>query len=190
MIQSWRNKWGYEFPFYFTQIAPYPYSGKDNVESAELRNAQNETLSLSKTGQIVTLDIGSLETIHPPNKKDVGERLSYWALANDYGYNDIAYSGPVCIAARADAADVVLDFNIGDKRLVAGNSGLQEFELVFADGSTKEVSASIKGNQIILENQTEGQLPIAVRYAWKNGSEASFVNSAGLPASTFYIEIN
>ena len=72
MIQSWRNKWSKEFPFYFTQIAPYPYSGKNNVESAELRNAQNLTLSLPKTCQVVTLDIGSLETIHPPNKKDVG----------------------------------------------------------------------------------------------------------------------
>ncbi|MEZ5041687.1 MAG: sialate O-acetylesterase [Saprospiraceae bacterium] len=188
MIQSWRNKWGKEFPFYFTQLAPYRYSGKDNVESAELRNAQNQTLSLPKTGQAVTLDIGSLETIHPPNKKEVGERLARWALAKDYKQKWVAFSGPVCTAAKLNGNKINLDFTIGAKSLVANKSGLKEFELVFADGSTKEVSAIIEGNQIILENQT-GQKPKAVRYAWKNGSEASLFNSAGLPASTFYMGI-
>lgn len=77
---------------------------------------------------------------------------------------------------------------MGSTSLVAGKSGLKEFELVFADGSTKEVSASINGRQVILENPT-GNTPTAVRYAWKNGSEASLFNSAGLPASTFYIEL-
>jgi len=188
MIQSWRNKWGKEFPFYFTQIAPYQYSGKDNTESAELRNAQNQTLSLSKTGQVITLDIGSLATIHPPNKKDVGERLARWALAKDYKQKSIAFSGPVCTAAKSDGNKIILDFRMGSTALVAGKSGLKEFELVFADGMATEVSASIKGNQVVLENPTR-QLPKAVRYAWKNGSEASLFNSAGLPASTFYIKI-
>lgn len=174
MIQSWRNKWNSDFSFYFTQIAPYTYSGKDNTESAELRNAQNQTLSLANTGQAVTLDIGSLETIHPPNKKDVGERLALWALAKDYDKEGIAYSGPVCIAAKNNGNNVILDFNIGDKNLIAGKSGLKEFELILENGSLKEVSASIKGNQIILDNPS-GQLPIAVRYSWKNGSKNSFL---------------
>jgi sialate O-acetylesterase len=188
MIQSWRNKWDKDFPFYFTQIAPYTYTGKDNVESAELRNAQNETLPLPNTGQAVTLDIGSLETIHPPNKKDVGERLARWALAKDYKRRSVVFSGPVCTAAKYDGDKIILDFEIGAASLVAGKSGLKEFELVFADGSAKEVNASIKGRQIVLE-KLNGELPKAVRYAWKNGSEASLFNSAGLPASTFYIEI-
>lgn len=188
MIQSWRNKWGRGFPFYFTQIAPYMYSGKDNVESAELRNAQNQTLSLPNTGQAVTLDIGSLATIHPPNKKDIGERLARWALAKDYKQKAIAFSGPVCTAAKSNGDKIMLDFNIGSTALVAGKSGLKEFELVFANDAAMEVSAIIKGNQIVLENPTR-QLPKAVRYAWKNGSEASLFNSAGLPASTFYIEL-
>ena len=189
MIKSWRNQWAQEFPFYYTQIAPYPYSGNDHVESAELRNAQNQTLSLPKTGQAVTLDIGSIETIHPPNKKDVGERLARWALAKDYNQEGIAYSGPICIAAKLDGDKIVLDFTIGSSSLVAGNSGLKEFELVFHDESTKEVVASIKNNKIVLENP-HSKLPKAVRYAWKNGSEATLFNSAGLPASTFYMKIN
>ena len=188
MINSWRNKWGKDFPFYFTQIAPFRYSGKDNTESAELRNAQNQILSLPNTGQAVTLDIGSMETIHPPNKKDVGERLARWALAKDYKQKTIAFSGPVCTEAKLNGDKIILDFRIGSTALVAAKSGLKEFELVFADGTSTDVSARIIGNQVVLEKSTR-QLPKAVRYAWKNGSEASLFNSAGLPASTFFIAL-
>jgi sialate O-acetylesterase len=188
MIQSWRNKWGKEFPFYFTQIAPFSYSGASHSESAELRFAQNQTLSLPNTGQAVTLDIGSLETIHPSNKRDVGERLARWALAKDYKQNSLAFSGPVCASVKSSGDNIILEFDIGAESLVAGGSGLKEFELVYADGSTEEVSASILRNTIMLE-MDRGNKPTAVRYAWKNGSEASLFNSAELPASTFSMEI-
>jgi sialate O-acetylesterase len=188
MIKSWRNKWGKKFPFYFTQIAPFRYSGASHSESAELRFAQNQTLSLPNTGQAVTLDIGNVESIHPPHKKEVGERLARWALAKDYKQKSIAFSGPVCTAAKLDGDKIVLDFNIGAESLVVGRMGLKEFELEYENSSAKEVSARIEGNQIVLENPTK-KLPKAVRYAWKNGSEASLFNSAGLPASTFLVEV-
>ena len=110
------------------------------------------------------------------------------ALAIDYKQKSLAFSGPVCTAAELNGDKIILDFNIGSTSLVAGKSGLKEFELVFDDGAVSEVSASINGNQVVLENPPL-QLPIAIRYAWKNGSEASLFNSAGLPASTFYIEL-
>lgn len=189
LINSWRKKWGKEFSFYFTQIAPFKYSGVDNSESAELRFAQNQTLSLAGTGQVVTLDIGTVANIHPPNKKDVGERLARWALAKDYNRTEVAFSGPVCESAIAIGNQIILDFTIGAESLVAGESGLKEFELVFSDGYAKEAVAKIKGKKIILENKSE-KTPVAVRYAWKNGSVASLFNSAGLPASTFYVDIH
>jgi sialate O-acetylesterase len=187
MIKSWRDKWKTDFPFYFTQIAPYPYSGNGNRESAELRFAQHKTLTLANTGEAVTLDIGDLESIHPSNKKDVGERLALWALAKDYS-KSIPYSGPVCTAAKAKGKEIILSFEIGAETLAAGPEGLQEFELVFSDGSVKEVAASIDGSHIILKNDSNRN-PKAVQYAWKNGSKAALFNSAGLPASTFYVEI-
>ena len=187
MIQSWRNKWDKEFPFYFTQLAPYTYSGKDNVESAELRNAQNQTLSLPNTGQAVTLDIGSLITIHPPNKKDVGERLALWALAKDYGQT-VNYSGPICKSAKYEEGKVILYFDPMAEKLEAGIDGLKEFEIVIDSVSTYETSAIIEGDNVFLSVK-DNIRPIAVRYAWKNGSKASLFNSAGLPASTFYIEV-
>jgi sialate O-acetylesterase len=189
MIHSWRKAWGQIFPFYFVQIAPYPYSGAENSEAAELRFAQHQTLTVPKTGQAVTLDIGSKNTIHPPNKEDVGERLARWALAKDYGHDKVAYSGPVCIAAKKSWGRIILLFDPGADKLVAGDEGLQGFEVVYPDGSVSSVKASLRRNKVVLSLQS-GQNPIEVRYAWKNSSTASLFNSAGLPASTFSIIVN
>ena len=95
MIENWREAWGIkDFPFYFVQIAPYIYAGVDATESAFLREAQESALKLPKTGMAVTLDVATVNNIHPPFKQEVGERLALLALNNDYGKSS-AYMGPV-----------------------------------------------------------------------------------------------
>ena len=51
---------------------------------AELREAQNMTLSLPKTGQAVITDIGEAFDIHQ-NEQEVGKRLAKAALQVAYG---------------------------------------------------------------------------------------------------------
>ncbi len=72
-------------------ISPFNYR---NLNANYLREAQLQTMSLPKTGMVVTMDIGNLTDIHPKNKQEVGRRLALWALANDYG-RDVVYSGPI-----------------------------------------------------------------------------------------------
>ena len=75
MIKNWRENWGEgNFPFYFVQIAPYVYSATD--KSYIIREAQLSTLSVPNTGMAVTLDIATVNNIHPPDKQDVGKRLA------------------------------------------------------------------------------------------------------------------
>ena len=79
MIKDWREKWNYDFPFYYVQIAPYQYNiNKDSSLdlSQELREAQRKTLKIKNTGMVVTMDIGNFNNIHPSNKQDVGSRLA------------------------------------------------------------------------------------------------------------------
>lgn len=47
------------------------------------------------TGMVVTTDVGDDHNIHPARKREVGERLAFWALANDYGLRDWAFSDPI-----------------------------------------------------------------------------------------------
>ena len=53
MIRDWREKWNYDFPFYYVQIAPYQYNiNKDSSldQSQELREAQRNSLKTKNTG--------------------------------------------------------------------------------------------------------------------------------------------
>jgi sialate O-acetylesterase len=186
MIKSWRAAWKLgKFPFYFVQIAPYVYDDPEDPISAKLREAQMETmLSVPNTGMVVTLDIGDVNNIHPPNKQVVGKRLSLWALAKDYGKEDIVYSGPIYKSMNKQGSRITLYFDHVGSGLVAKNGELTGFRVAGKDSVFVDAEAYIKGNTVIVYSK-EAYDPIAVRYAFTNASEASLFNKEGLPASSF-----
>ncbi|MGY8695539.1 MAG: sialate O-acetylesterase [Verrucomicrobiia bacterium] len=181
MISEWRREFGYDFPFYFAQIAPY---GKYNDNSAYLREAQLHTLSLARTGMAVTMDIGNLTDIHPKNKQEVGRRLALWALAKDYDF-DIAYSGPILSKSTIKSEKIHLRFDQAQKGLTT-NDGLapSHFEIAGEDRVFHPATAIIKGKQIIVSSE-EVSNPMAVRYAFTNDAQPNLINQEGLPASSF-----
>ena len=94
LIESWRRRWKQEqLPFYFVQIAPFNYSHPHGV--ARIVEAQKEALDLGNTGIAATSDISTYYDIHPPEKEEVGRRLSLLALKNTYGMDSLVCSGPV-----------------------------------------------------------------------------------------------
>jgi sialate O-acetylesterase len=184
MIQNWRKAWNIEnFPFYYVQIAPFDYSYKDSTNSAELREAQAMTMKVINTGMAVTLDIGKVNNIHPPFKIQVGDRLAYWALAKNYGFN-IPFSGPMYKSMQIEGSNIRLWFYFTEGGLVAKNGELKEFEIAGKDGKYVPAKAQIVGNEVVVSSPTITE-PVSVRYCWHNGSEASLFNGVGLPASLF-----
>jgi len=184
MIQNWRDVWGIkDFPFYYVQIAPYVYSHIDSTESALLREAQKKALELPGTGMAVTLDIATVMNIHPPYKKEVGERLASLALNNDYGIN-VPCVGPVYNSMTVDGSTIKVKFDNIEEGLVARNGRLKEFEIAGKDGKYVMASAGIVNNEVVVYSPLVPE-PVSVRYCWRNGAEASLFNSAGLPAWQF-----
>lgn len=186
MIESWRAAWKQgKFPFYYVQIAPYQYDDKEDPVSAKLREAQLLTMStVPNTGMAVTLDIGDVNNIHPPNKQDVGKRLALWALAKDYGKEDIVYSGPVFKEMIKKGSRITLCFDHVESGLVAKGDTLTGFKVAEEDSVFVDAEAYINCNTVVLYSK-EAYDPVAVRYAFTNGSEASLFNKEGLPASSF-----
>jgi sialate O-acetylesterase len=186
MIESWRAAWKLgKFPFYFVQIAPYRYDDPEDPVSAKLREAQMETmLSVPNTGMAVTLDIGNTDNIHPANKQDVGKRLSLWALAKDYGKEDVVYSGPIYKDMVKQGSRITLYFDHVGSGLVAKNGELTGFQVAGKDRVFVDAEAYLNGNTVRVYSK-EAYDPIAVRYAFKNASESSLFNKEGLPASSF-----
>jgi sialate O-acetylesterase len=184
LIRNWRDAWGTEdLSFYFAQIAPYIYGGVDSTESAFLREAQERALELPKTGMAVTLDVATVMNIHPPFKKEVGERLANLALAKDYG-KDVKFLGPVYKSMKAEGRTLRIQFEFAEEGLSAKNGRLSEFEVAGNDGKYHEAEARIVKNEVWVSSPKVVS-PVSVRYCWRNGASASLFSMAGLPANQF-----
>jgi sialate O-acetylesterase len=184
MINNWREAWGIkDFPFYFVQIAPWIYAGLDSTNSVLLREAQAKSLSVPKTGMVVTLDIATVMNIHPPYKLEVGERLAGLALSNDYGIK-IPSVGPVFKSLLRDGNTLKIQFDNAESGLVSANEFIPEFEIAGKDGKFVKAIAKIVNSEVWVSSPSVTD-PLNVRYCWKNGSVGTLLNKDGLPASQF-----
>lgn len=183
MIKDWRNEWGEgDFPFYYVQLAPYNYSEK--LVGAALRDAQRKAMDVKNTGMVVTLDIGNPDDVHPKDKKDVGERLSLWALAKTYGKKNIVYSGPIYKSMKIEGNKIRISFNYIGSGLYCKGDSLTCFTIAGSDSVFHPANAVIDNNTILVSSD-EVKNPIAVRFAFKNADEPNLFNKEDLPASTF-----
>ena len=210
MILDWRALWGYDFPFYITQIANYKgvrkVAGDDDW--AELREAQAlATRTVDKCGMACIIDLGEAEDIHPVRKQEVGERLAKLAEVNDYGRKGIA-NGPrfesykienACIKVRfTDVAgglrvipsgkyseDRYGKVNVFPDMVAKAEKGeLCGFQIAGADRVWHWADAAIAGKEVVV-SCPEVAHPIAVRYAWGANPICNLYNSEGLPAWPF-----
>lgn len=182
LIESWREKWGYEFPFYFVQIAPWKYGRP--YEGAILRDSQRRTLSVPETGMVVISDIGNIEDIHPRNKLDVGIRLANLALNRTYGKTNFPASGPLYKDLKVEGNKIRLFFDHAEGGLVSKGKTLTHFEIAGEDQKFVPAKAKIEGNSIVVSAKSVKK-PVAVRFGWSNTAEPNLFNKDGLPASSF-----
>jgi sialate O-acetylesterase len=184
MIESWRANWGQgDFPFYFAQIAPFGYN---DVTSAFLREAQLQTMkTVPNTGMAVTMDVGACNSIHPPEKKPVGDRLAYWALAKTYDIEGIAYSGPVYKSYDIDKGKVNITFEHAEIGLYTFDNELTGFTIAGENRDFYPAKVKINRNGTVTVWSDQVKEPVAVRYAFENCVKGTLHNVAGLPASSF-----
>jgi len=192
MIEGWRREWNQDaFSFYFVQLAPFKYGGNDKPDSAFLREAQLKTmLNTVNSGMVVTLDIGSEHTIHPPEKILIGKRLAYWALAKDYKIEGISFSGPVYKSLDIKGDKVIVNFDYAERGVTSYNNPIINFEIAGSDRIFHSANARVirgyGGNRSKLEvSSNKVKEPVAVRYGWKNFLKGNLYNTQGLPASSF-----
>ncbi|MFA7288506.1 MAG: sialate O-acetylesterase [Melioribacteraceae bacterium] len=182
MINNWRNEFkSGEFPFYYTQIAPYRY--REGTNSQYLREAQLKSLSIPKAGMAVTMDIGNIENIHPGNKKSVGDRLAAWALNKDYKIN-VPYSGPIYKEQRIEGNKVILSFDYGRGLEIKPINGKNNFQIAGANKVFYDADVKINGDELIISSKEVAE-PMSVRYCWSDILEGTLFNQDRLPAPSF-----
>lgn len=209
LVSSWRSLWGYEFPFYWVQLASFTRKTTDPAGGngyAYVRQAQFDALSRIKNGGMaVTIDIGNDRDIHPKAKKQVGERLARWALARDYG-KDIVPSGPLFKSAKIEEGKIRISFDYVGTGLMVGvkkatdnlepqeapkGTPLKGFAIADKDKVWHWANAVIDGDTVVVSSDKVPS-PSYVRYAFRAfpQGDCNLYNREGLPASPFKTDNN
>ena len=187
MVTSWREQWNIgDFPFYYAQIAPFNY-GKNNsafLREAQLKSSQN----LQNAEMVVTLDVGDCTQIHPSKKREVGKRLSYIALAKDYGISGYDFKSPTLTNYFIEKQEIILTFS--NRIQLNRNVGSSEnFEIAGTDMIFYPANAVMKSpyhkDQKVRVFSEKVPRPKAVRYGFKNCVIPTLFGRNGLPVSSF-----
>lgn len=188
MIGDWRKLFGQgDFPFYIVSLPAFMHHQDQPPQSggwADLREAQAIAAHVVKNSALaVTIDTGDPDNIHPADKKIVGERLAYCALAQHYG-EKIPFEGPTFKSVEHLPGALKIRFEHADGGLVMKGDHLGEFAIAGKDHRWHWADAKIDGQAVIVSSPDVPE-PQDVRYAWQSFPTATLYNAAGLPAVPF-----
>jgi len=192
MIASWRREWrGSDpaFPFLWVQLPNY--GGVDSLPPATsawatVRESQAAALALPNTGQVVAIDLGQANELHPRNKQDVGARLALKAREVAYG-DRVVSSGPTYRRHTIQGGSVTIELgNLGGGLVSrAHDAAIPGFAIAGDDHRFVWANARIEGNRVVVRNERVPK-PVAVRYLWTNSPTApALYNREGLPVAPF-----
>ncbi|GHT34069.1 9-O-acetylesterase [Planctomycetales bacterium] len=187
LIKNWRDEWKQgDFPFYWCQLANFTATNSEPAESgwAEMRESQSMTRSVPHTGEAVIIDIGEAKDIHPRNKQDVGLRLAYLALAQDYG-KQIPFESPRYNSVKFDGDKAELKFDFAYNGLYSRGALPTGFQIAGEDKVFYWANAEITGKDTVVVSSPKVAKPVAVRYGWANNPVVTLYNSANLPMNPF-----
>ncbi|WP_299568686.1 sialate O-acetylesterase [uncultured Pedobacter sp.] len=187
MVADWRKRWDNgEFPFYYVQIAPYGSPESFNAYTPFLREAQlKSTDVIPNAGMVTNIDLGTVNSNHPPYKEKIADRMLPLVLTKTYGYKNLAYQGPKYRSITIKGNKANLFFDYAENGLKFSEENVANFEVA---GDNQQfypaTSVKIKGYTIeVISNDVKK--PVAVRYAFKAWVVGNLYNTEGFPASSF-----
>ncbi len=184
LVESWRETFGdSNLPFYAVQLSSLNRPSWPIFRDSQRRLAE----SIEGCGMVVSSDRGNLTDVHPTDKKDIGERLALLALSQRFGF-DVLPQGPSIVSAEAKGTKAVLTFDYGDGMQSSDGDAIASFEVADAAGVFYPATAKVEGGKVVVSSD-HVKKPCEVRYGWQPYSKGNLVNSSGLPASTFKIDV-
>lgn len=183
MIDGWRSAWKKDFPFYYVQIAPYEYD-KKNI-GALLQEAQTKSMSHPNVGMAVITDlIDSVTNIHPSHKREVGNRLANWALAETYHRPKIQYKNPEYKSAKIKDGSIIVSFSNVPNGFQIKDGVVAGFYISGASENWQPAEGKVEKGKIVLFNK-EIKQPLNIRYCFGNTAAGTVFSAEGLPLTPF-----
>ena len=183
LIDSWRRTWNNpEMPFYFVQLSSINRPSWPHFRDSQRRMAAE----IPNCSFAVSSDKGHPTDVHPKEKAPVGERLARLALNRTYGMSHVAQHGPTPVSAKIVNGKTIIEFSNAKELKTSDGQPLRglEWGSIGSFTTIPQENITIEGNRIILDLATA-----KIRYAWKPYTDANLVNEAGLPTSTFEINV-
>ena len=203
-IESWRKAWrDPALPFLITQLSAYQahcpeqrlpddfWKAEEPGTSpgfAPFRRMQEEFLDYPGSGVACTIDIGDASDIHPPDKRDVGERLAHEAMRVSYG-DASARPGPRFAWLRREGAKLRVGFTDAEGGLEARGGAFHPhlFAVAAETGPFAWAEARLEDDGTVLVWSDAVPSPARVQYAHTAyPPEANFFRKRdGLPVFPF-----
>ena len=189
MIKSWRALWGYEFPFYQVELAPFKGVGPTAAKKYPLiRHKQAKAVAETEDAyDICILDAGEELNIHPRHKKIVGERLGRVVMKHTYGDNSLVADCPRVIGISKEPEAIVISFANAAGGIEV-REGLGEVLKINQGGLAKSYIAETDGDKLVLLLRYEAHKPVEIKYCEENFCNAALFNSEGNPVYGFEFE--
>ena len=188
MVEAWRKDFGWDFPFYYVQIAPHTYGAKNNTP-ALLREQQELMLGQVKNTAMINISdlVENVKDIHPRNKRAIGERLACLAMDKVYGQFTGAYESPRLHEARVVKRNLEVTLEGNFNTLHSTTKEVTGLTVVDGTGKQVAVNARLKGRtlQIPLRGL---KAPYQVYYCFDEATIGSLRTDAGMPVLPFRTE--
>jgi sialate O-acetylesterase len=182
LITDWRKLFaGQNLPFYWVQLAGHR---GDETNWPQLREAQSAAMALPATGQAVVLDLGESGDVHPRAKQAVGRRLARLVLHDVYGFKDVARDGPVISRAEVREGGFIVEIQPAGVALRRRHPQIRGFEIAGADRAFHPAGAVLQAGILRVTCEAVPE-PVALRYGWRDYSEANLTDERGLPLAPF-----
>jgi len=185
LVSSWRRYFSdATLPFYFVQI-----STTDKPDWGRFRDMQRRLPErVPACYMAISSDRGDSIDIHFPHKIDVGERLARQALYHSYGHTDVIADGPIVERAVQHDGRVTIYFRSAAGLITSDRQPVRTVELADAEGQFYPATVEIIGDRLSAYSPHVPH-PHRVRYGWASFNRANLTNGAGLPASTFSVDV-
>ncbi len=189
LINGWRKLWGYDFPFFQIELAPFRGYGVTGARKYDLlRQKQHQAAAaLKDVHDICILDAGEEFNIHPRHKKIVGERLGRSVMKHVYGDASLTAESPEACGIERSGDKITVHFSNCAGFLCFRENPRQQLKVKDGDNELP-YECTVSEDSIIL-NGAFPQGKLTVEYCYSNWCPAVLFNSEGNPAYGFSCEV-
>ncbi len=187
LVQNWRDLWGREVPFFFTQLAGFERDalGVSGEGFEEIRRQQqNAAKLLPSVWMISAADCGCADNIHPNRKKPVGQRLAAAALHEMYG-RQTPYASPSLESVEKNESQWQLRFSHANDGLTVRGDTIHGLKVFDTAGELSDFTVAVQGP--VLTISARGEIT-RIEFANAPYTDWNFYSRNGLPVLPFIAE--